>query len=193
LAHRGGFSAIGKIKTEDFKIENGLVQGQLTTGGPDDVFGQTWEVDLKFAAPLSGSPPKPEPAPTSPQKNTRQPIAKSGDTPAPATPALPPLNVKELPIPADATDVEYKKLVQHIGFKSPSDYKAVAADLVKKLTAQSWKIEGADRVAAKPKIPPKSYILNCTRGEARLTIFVKPAETGSQVTIFSKGLAWGEP
>jgi hypothetical protein len=201
-ALKGGFSAIGTIKTKDFKFENGLVQGQLTTSGPDNVFGQTWEVDLKFTAPLAGSAPQPTPSSASAKTGKESQTAKnraSGDTaaareaPARTEPALPALNVKELPIPQDATDVEYKKLVQHIGFHHPSDYKTMAADLVKKLTAQGWKIDGGDRVAAKPKIPPKSYILDCRRGEATLTIFVKPAESGSQVTIFSKGLLWAEP
>jgi hypothetical protein len=200
-ALKGGFSALGKIKIKDFKFEGGLVQGQLTTSGPDNVFGQTWEVDLKFAAPLAGSAQQPAPSPAA-AKTAKEPPAITGRTsgnspptreaPARVEPALPALNAKELPISQDATDVEYKKLVQHIGYNSPSDYKTVAADLVKKLTAQSWKIDGADRVAAKPKIPLKSYILSCTRGEATLTIFVKPAETGSQVTIFSKGLLWTE-
>jgi hypothetical protein len=199
-AHRGGFSALGKIKINDFKFENGVLQGQLTTGGPDDVFGQTWDVDLKFSAPLAGSPPQPAPAETKTAKSStsgkdRQQSIRpaTSDSAAPAAPTLPALNVKELPIPPDATDVEYKKLVQHIGFNSPSDYKAVATDLVKKLTAQGWKIDGADRVAAKPKILPKSYILDCKRGDATLTIFVKPADAGSHVTIMSKGLSWDSP
>ncbi len=199
-AHRGGFSALGKIKIKDFKFENGLLQGQLTTGGPDDVFGQTWDVDLKFSAPLAGSPP--QPAPTEKKTDKTSSFAKdrsqntrpaASDSATPAAPSVPALNVKQLPIPQDATDVEYKKLVQHIGFNSPSDYKAVATDLVKKLTAQGWKIDGADRVAAKPKIPPKSYILDCKRGDATLTIFVKPADAGSHVTIMSKGLSWDSP
>lgn len=199
-AMKGGFSSIGTIKTKDFKLENGVLQGQLTTGGPAEVFGQTWETDLKFSAPLPGSPPQAAP----PEKKTTKASSTdkdrsqgtrtaAGDSSTPAAPSLPALTVKELPIPQDATDVEYKKLVEHIGFNSPTDYKAVATELVKKLNAQGWKIDGADRVAAKPKIPPKSYILDCKRGDATLTIFVKPADAGSHVTIMSKGLSWDSP
>jgi hypothetical protein len=199
-ALRGTFSALGTIKAKDFKIDKGQVLGQLSTGGPDKVFGDTWEVELTFAAPLAGSPILPAAANAPAARTDSQPPAvadrpaarksKAAGAPPSSSPAVAALNVKELPIPADATDVEYKKLVQHVGFKSPGDYKTVAAELVKKLTAQGWKIDGADRVAATPKIPPKSYILSCKRGDATLTVFVKPAEAGSEVTIFSKGLVW---
>lgn len=38
----------------------------------------------------------------------------------------------------------------------------------------------------------KSAILKRTRGDASLTIFVKPAGKGSAVTIMTEGLDWGE-
>jgi len=198
-ALKGTFSSIGKVQAKDFKVEKGAVQGQLSTGGQADFFGETWEVDLKFSAPLTGTPQQPAAdKPASPNKSKQPPSFGSspkdspatGKSSAPAAPVLPALNVKELPIPTDATDVEYKKLVQHIRFKSPSNYQSVAIELVKKLTAQGWKIEDADRVAEKRRIPPKSYILDCKRGDATLTIFVKPAETGSQISIHSDGLNW---
>src|SRR5437667_9845968 len=39
-----GFSSIGTIKTNNFEFADGKVQGELTTDGPAEVFGQTWEV-----------------------------------------------------------------------------------------------------------------------------------------------------
>jgi hypothetical protein len=192
-ALKGTFSSIGKIKANDFKIDKGMVQGQLTTGGPADFFGESWEVDLKFSAPLVGSPTAAEPAKPATSKSAAPKSETAAKKEVPAQPAAGALRVKELPLAADATDVEYKKLVQHIGFKSASDYQSVAIELVKKLTAQGWKIEDADRVAEKRRIAPKSYILDCKRGDATLTIFVKPADSGSTVSIHSQGLNWDAP
>jgi hypothetical protein len=50
-AHKkSGFSSVGVIKMSDFKLENGKIQGKLSTGGEDEFFGDKWEVDLKFHA-----------------------------------------------------------------------------------------------------------------------------------------------
>jgi hypothetical protein len=46
------FSALGEIKMEDFKVTDTTVSGRVTTGGELDAFGQKWNVDLKFTAPL---------------------------------------------------------------------------------------------------------------------------------------------
>jgi hypothetical protein len=45
-----GLNAIGDIKMSDFKIENGKIQGKLSTGGEAKAFGETWEVEIKFQA-----------------------------------------------------------------------------------------------------------------------------------------------
>lgn len=44
------FSSIGNLKTSDFKIADGRITGKLTTSGEVETFGQTWEVELEFAA-----------------------------------------------------------------------------------------------------------------------------------------------
>ena len=49
---KGGFSSVGTIKMSDFKLENGKIHGKLSTGGEDKVFGETWQVDIKFQAPM---------------------------------------------------------------------------------------------------------------------------------------------
>src|SRR6266581_237370 len=54
--NRQGFSSIGQIKTNNFQFADGQVQGEMTTNGPADVFGETWEVNLKFVAPLGEIP-----------------------------------------------------------------------------------------------------------------------------------------
>ena len=51
-----GFSSIGQIKTNNFQFADGQVQGELTTDGQAEVFGETWEVNLKFVAPLGEIP-----------------------------------------------------------------------------------------------------------------------------------------
>src|SRR6185503_3139898 len=53
---RQGFSSIGKIETVGFTFADGKVEGELTTNGQDETFGETWEVKLKFVAPLGEIP-----------------------------------------------------------------------------------------------------------------------------------------
>jgi hypothetical protein len=114
----------------------------------------------------------------------KKPAAPS--TPPTPKPPLAALNVRDLPLPKDATDVEYKDLVEQMTFKSPAKVQLLANDFAKKLAEQGWKGEGGDLVT------PKTAILNRTRGEATLTIMVKPAASGSTVQIFATGLEWGE-
>jgi hypothetical protein len=64
--------------------------------------------------------------------------------------------------------------------------KALVAELSKSLEGQGWKSAGGDLVTA------KSSILHRKRGEAELTIFVKPDGAGSTVTMFTEGLEWEE-
>ena len=182
------FSSLGEIKTEDFHIGGGKIEGTITTGGEVEAFDQKWEVNIKFVAPLpaSAKPAASQTAATDkpkPRVPTPDPEPKPEPKPAPK-PAAGQLNVKDLAIPKDATDVEYKKLVEHIGFKNAADVKTLAASLDKSLAAQGWKSDDSDLVT------PKSAILKRERGDASLTIFIKPAGTGSQVTMFTEGLSW---
>src|SRR5204862_1911125 len=101
-------------------------------------------------------------------------------------PAAPGLNVKELALTKDAADVEYKAAVEHVLFKSKSDVKKVCAELATNLKAQGWVNDGPDMVN------PQSSILKRKRGEATLTIFVKPENGGSEVKMFTEGLSWDE-
>ena len=92
--------------------------------------------------------------------------------------------MKNLALTKDATDLVYKKLVEHLEFKSKSDVESVCAELVESLKAQGWTSEGRDLIRA------TSSILKRKRGDATLTIFVKPDKEGSQVRIFTEGLFW---
>src|SRR6266516_1594395 len=189
-----GFSSIGQIKTNNFEFADGKVQGELTTDGQAEVFGETWEVNLKFVAPL-GEIPKDFRVADSEKVDTDA-TDKLAATKATATtelsekaapePAKDKLNAKDLALTKDASDVEYKELVEHIIFKSNKNVKSVCAELAANLKAQGWTKDGSDLVT------PASSILKRKRGDAELTIFVKPENGGSAVKIFTEGLSWVE-
>ncbi|HEX7517905.1 MAG TPA: hypothetical protein VF345_11540 [Chthoniobacterales bacterium] len=190
-----GFSSVGQIKTDNFEFTDGKVQGELTTDGQAEVFGETWEVNLKFVAPLGEIPKEFQPADSKkpeetaldkPKKQTTKPSTdEPGDEP-PTKPAADQLKVKDLAVTKDATDFEYKAVVEHVLFKSKSGVKAVCAELTANLKAQGWTKEGSDLIT------PASSILKRKRGAAALTIFVKPENGGSQVQIFTEGLSWDD-
>jgi hypothetical protein len=193
-----GFSSIGSIRTNNFKFADGQLDGELTTDGQVDTFGETWEVNLKFVAPLGEIPKEfqiadsKKPEENASNKSKKQTIEDAEDEhenededEKPTTkPAADQLNVKDLALTKDATDFEYKALVEHVLFKSKSAVKAVCAELTANLKAQGWAKEGSDLVT------PASSILKRKRGDAALTIFVKPENGGSEVKIFTESLSW---
>jgi len=185
-----GFSSTGNIETNDFTVADGKAEGEITTNGQHDTFGDTWEVKIKFVAPL-GEIPKEFQVPESKKvevkpastPNEKSPTVETDDEPG-TQPAGPKLKVKDLALTKDATNVEYQTVVEHVIFKSKSDVKKVCGELAAALKVQGWKSDGADMIQA------QSSILKRTRGEASLTIFVKPDNGGSQVQIFTEGLSW---
>jgi len=187
-----GFSSIGQIKTNNFQFADGQVQGELTTDGQAEVFGETWEVNLKFVAPLGEIPKEFQVADSEKSQKdatdeaaTTKPATKLSEKAA-AEPAKDQLNVKNLALTKDASDVESKALVEHLLFKSKANVKSVCAELTANLKAQGWTKEGSDLIT------PASSILKRKRGDAELTIFVKPENGESQVQIFTEGLSWDE-
>jgi hypothetical protein len=190
-----GFSSIGQIKTDNFKFEEGKVEGELSTDGQAEFFGDTWEVNLKFVAPLGEIPKefqvpdskKPEEsAPEKPATKERSSEAALDDVSEKPMSGREKdqLKVKDLALTKDATDFEYKAPVEHVLFKSKSNTKVVCAELTANLKAQGWTKEGSDLIT------PASSILKRKRGDAALTIFVKPDDGGSKVQIFTEGLDW---
>src|SRR6266700_2206305 len=105
-----GFSSIGTIKTNNFEFADGKVQGELTTDGPAEVFGQTWEVNVQFVAPLGEIPKefqiadskKPDEDATD-KPATTKPATELSEKAAPE-PAKDQLNVKNLALTKDASD-----------------------------------------------------------------------------------------
>jgi len=47
-----GFTWVGETKVDAFKVAGGNVSGHVSTGKEVESFGEKWEVDLTFAAPL---------------------------------------------------------------------------------------------------------------------------------------------
>ena len=196
-----GFTSIGSIHTNDFTFEDGKVQGELTTDGQLDTFGETWEVKVKFIAPLGEIPKEFQPAeskkedkPASTESSKKAATTDSDDDEdddddnedATVQPKAAGLNVKDLALTKDASDIDYKALVEQLGFKSKANVKSVCAELSANLKAQGWTKQGSDLIT------PASAILKRKRGNADLTIFVKPESGGSEVKMMTEGLAWDE-
>jgi hypothetical protein len=149
LKHQN-FSSIGKIHTNDFEYADGQVKGELTTDGPADVFGETWEVNVKFVAPLGEIPKEFQPAApkeaeqeTTDKQATSEPTTELSEKAAPK-PTKDQLNVKDLSLTKDASDIEYKALVEQLIFKSKTNVKSFCAELAANLKAQGWTKEGSD-------------------------------------------------
>ena len=175
-----GFTSLGEIHMVEFEIEGGNVKGQVSTGKMLDTFGEKWEVDLKFAAPLpdklrNAPAAAPKPVASEPSETKKQPKAPAG----------PLIAARKLALTKDATDVEFKQLVKHIQFSSAQPVAAVVKEFSANLKQQGWKESGRD-LMGKP-----NAILKREQGDAKLTIFVQPAAAGSVVKIFTEGLDWG--
>lgn len=177
---RQGFSSIGKIKMVEFKIEGGNVTGHVSTGGEQDAFGEKWEVDLTFAAPLPAKlrdAPAPAPKPAASEPN--EPAKK-----APKVASGPLISARQLPLPKDAVEVEFKSTVNQIQFSCARPVDTVAKEFSANLKQKGWK-DSAGSLMGKT-----NAILRREQGEAKLTVMVQPAGAGCVVKIFTEGLDW---
>lgn len=191
-AHKkSGFSSIGQIKMLDFKVAGGNVTGHVSTEGTQDAFGQKWEVDMKFSAPL---PEKLRAASLAPPKPAAKEKATESRETTPAEPAEaaatgPAISAKSLPLPKDASNVQYKALVHQIQYTSGQTVAAVVTELSDALKKQGWK-DGTGSLNG-----TKNAILKREQGAAKLTIMIHPApagSVGSTIKIFSEGLDWDD-
>jgi len=175
------FSSLGKIKMAEFKVTDTRLSGRVITGGELDTFGQKWEVDLRFSAPLPkgafAAAGEPAPGPTKADKEKEE-------KPLSAGPKIP---VGDLPLPAAARDVEYKSIVEQIAFSADAPVSAVANDFSAKLEQKGWK-ESPGGLMSK-----SNAILNRKLNGAELTIMVQPAGKGCTVKVFAQGLDWSNP
>jgi len=111
----------------------------------------------------------------------------AGEEPAKPAKPKPTLSVYKLPLPKDAANVEYKTLVEQLKFTSGTSHTVLAKWFSDQLAAAGWKKPDDDLVAA------KSAILRRKQGAADLTIIIKPADSGSTVTVFAENMNWDKP
>lgn len=163
-----------KLKGE-LAEKDGRVSGKASMDYGEEEAERKSGFELQFDAPLIVTPiAPPAKAVTKADDDEEKPAAG----PAP--------HVRDLPIPKDAANVEFKELVEQIGFETSTDVKTTAKTFAKKLDELGWKSDGSDLIT------PNSSIVKRENGEASLTIFVKPAGKGSKVTIMASGLSWEE-
>jgi len=177
---KSGFTALGEIKTEGFKVTDTQVSGRVTTGGELDAFGEKWAVDLQFSAPL----PAGAFAVTAEEKPLAEQKKSKTDDEAQNAPKGPKPRVAELPLPAGARDVEYKSIVQQIAFSVDAAVSSVAKDFASKLGAKGWK-EAPGSLMGKT-----NAILKRKLNGAELTAMVQPAGSGCTVKVFTEGFDW---
>ncbi|HME87724.1 MAG TPA: hypothetical protein VKE30_00765 [Chthoniobacterales bacterium] len=183
-----GFSSSGSIEATPFTYENGKVDGEITTNGVVDTFDEKWEVKLKFLAPLGEIPKEYQVAEERPAaKESKASSSETDeDTTASKSNEKPGPKAKDLALTKDASEINYSGLVGQIDFKSRLAVKAACADLSANLKKQGWAKDGDDLIT------PASSILSRKKGSAKLTIFVKPAGSGSQIKAMTEGLTWEE-
>ena len=184
---KSGFTALGEIKTEDFKVTDTQVSGHVTTGGELDAFGQKWAVDLKFSAPLPAGAFAVAAAGKSDEKPMAAKKKSKADDAAEAQETGPKPTVAQIPLPAGARNVEYKAIVQQLSFSADAPVTSVAKDFASKLGAQGWK-EAPGSLVGKT-----NAILKRKLNGAELTAMVQPAGSGCTVKVFTQGFDWSDP
>jgi hypothetical protein len=93
-------------------------------------------------------------------------------------------HARDLPIPDDATDVEYEDFFERIEFNCPLSVKAAADFLSENLEKSEWTESGAGQVTE------RFVRLERTKGRSSLSIDIRAEETGSRVSIRTKGMNW---
>lgn len=172
-------SMSGSNLTGDVSIKNGRATGKATLV-PDQFTKHIRGFQLVFDVSLLANPAAAKANnPSSPENSHEAKIDAEAEIPA-----APTILARSLPMPKDATDVEFNDFVEHISYKSRYEVKAVATMLVQQLAAQGWNMDGRDLIT------PKSCIMRRNKGKAELTIFVKLDGASTKVLIMSEGLTW---
>lgn len=91
---------------------------------------------------------------------------------------------KSLPLPKDATEVEYDDFFQSIEFKSATKVKELAESLSKDLVEKKWTKE------ATPFNLDSFVRLKFKQGKSTLEIDIRGEDSGSTVAIRTKGMQW---
>lgn len=174
------FAAIGSTNMEEFDMSKGNVKGHITTNGEVDTFDQKWQIDLSFAAPLPAEYRVPRKQEIS-FRDEEEDEEEENEEEIVAT-----ISVMDVPLPKNAADVNYSKLVKQVKFNSASSVSAVTKELSAALRAKGW-AGNNDRAMG-----VTNAILKGTKENASVTIMVKPAGTGSTGVIFSENLKWDD-
>lgn len=91
---------------------------------------------------------------------------------------------KDLPLPADAMEIEYDDFFESIEFKSPSDLKTVVGFLSKELEQRKWTKEATEFDLA-------TFVrMKFTLQKSSIEIDVRADDTGTEVAIRTKGMQW---
>ena len=92
---------------------------------------------------------------------------------------------KGLPLPKDATDVEYDDFFESIKFKSPSNVKDLAEFLAQELGERKWTKDATEFDLA-------TFVrMKFTQGKSSLTIDIRTEEDSTrEVDIRTKGMQW---
>jgi hypothetical protein len=91
---------------------------------------------------------------------------------------------KDLPLPKDATELEYDDFFESIEFKTPSNLKAIAEFLSKELGERKWTKEATE-------VDVETFVrLKFTHGKSSLEISIRAEDAGSEVAIRTKGMNW---
>jgi hypothetical protein len=91
---------------------------------------------------------------------------------------------KDLPLPKDATDVEYDGFFESIKLKSPANVKALSETLSQELAERKWTKAGTE-------FDLETFVrMKFTQGKSSLDIDIRSEGTGSEVAIRTKGMQW---
>jgi len=170
----------------ELTVKDGVARGKFALASDDK-----GKCDFTFNVPMMAAPAKKDDSKKSLQ------VGGPGERPKvtpkaekaeeePSKAAKPKLSIYKLPLPKDAVNVEYKTLVEQLKFTSPTSHTALAKSFSDQLAAAGWKKADSDLVAT------KSAILKRKQGSAELTI-LKPADSGSTVTVFTDNMNWDKP
>lgn len=173
-------SISGGSITGELKIDNGIARGKFSSSSDDS---NSLKCEFTFNAPVILKPAAKKIA--SSGEGDKKSTAESSDEPR--AKARPTISIYKLPLPKDATNIEYKELVEQLKFASKASVSSLAKSFGDQLATAGWKKSDSDLVT------PKSAILNRKQGQAELTIFIKPTDSGSTVLLMTEGLSWEKP
>ena len=91
---------------------------------------------------------------------------------------------RDLPLPADATEIEYDDFFESIEFKSPSDVKSVVDFLSKELEQRKW-------TKAATEFDLETFVrMKFTKQKSTLDIDVRADDTGTEIEFQTTGMQW---